>query len=108
LRSLFLALCILFNIGTTTKSQENYESNSIQKVVRIKKELIIKRSLLLEKIVACLWYSLPLSCVNEAKRCVQTEYKEEDKKSRESTENPIMQFRKKERKKERKTEKKII
>ena len=99
---------MLFNIRTTTKSRENYESNSIQKVVRIKKELIIKRSLLLEKIVACLWYSLPLSYVNEAKRCVQTEYKEEDKKSRESTENPIMQFRKKERKKERKTEKKII
>jgi len=50
------------------------------------------------------WYSLPLSYINEAKRCVQTEYLEEDKKSRESTENP-MQFRKKERKKDRKTEK---
>jgi len=49
------------------------------------------------------WCSLPLSCVHEAKRCVQTEYKEEEKKSREL--NPIMQFRKKERKKERQKKK---
>ena len=49
-------------------------------------------------------FSSSLSYVNEAKRCVQTEHKEEDKTSRESTLNPIMQFRKKERKKERKTD----